>query len=276
MTRNCLAYSEHESTLCLHLDTVCFLTVHGEAGQERIIFSMRHVGNTPAQTAMLDDIAAFYANHTSTIHVMGTIILVQLLVNLAMWRIRQRDGKRRACRGPRTVPAGKSVNVVLVGCSQDAQVRADAYRRERGVRVYGVCDSDAEVAEGLKTCGAGVSKARTSAAFHDFRAVLADAEVHAVDVSGAPSALREWLVTEAAVAGVHVTTPEGDDRWAAARMARQAAAAGIAYRVGEGGALSAWLAEIAQITSAVQAAQEATEARQQARRRRRDRSAHAS
>jgi predicted dehydrogenase len=89
------------------------------------------------------------------------------------------------------------LKIGLIGCGLIAKLHARAYEDEERARLYAVCDVDPEVAAARR------EEWRAEKAFSDYRDLLADPEVDAVEIL-TPHKLHESMVIEALDAGKHV------------------------------------------------------------------------
>ena len=120
------------------------------------------------------------------------------------------------------------VNVGFIGCGRIADLHYAGYARLNDARLYAVCDTDAERAA-LRQTKWGVEKKYT-----DYRELLADPEVHAVEVL-TPFDTHEEVVVAAARAGKHIACqkPMTDSLASADRMLNAVKASGVLFKVTE-------------------------------------------
>ncbi|HPO46385.1 MAG TPA: Gfo/Idh/MocA family oxidoreductase, partial [Spirochaetota bacterium] len=87
-----------------------------------------------------------------------------------------------------------TINVGIIGCGRIADLHYPGYKNNRKARVYAVCDSNDEIRERRK------KEWRAEKSYSDYRELLADASVDAVEIL-TPQVLHEEMVIEAARAG---------------------------------------------------------------------------
>lgn len=120
------------------------------------------------------------------------------------------------------------VNVAFIGCGRIADLHYAGYERLDEARVYAVCDADAERAVARQTEW-GIEKV-----YSDYRELLADPEVHAVEVL-TPFDQHEEIVIDAARAGKHIACQKTmtDSLKSADRMLDAVKASGVLFKVTE-------------------------------------------
>lgn len=120
------------------------------------------------------------------------------------------------------------INVGFVGCGRIADLHQRGYVNHPEARLYALCDTDPDLLEARRRAW-GVERTYT-----DYRDLLADPELHAVEVL-VPYDRHEEVVCAAARAGKHVACqkPMTTDLASADRMIAAATAAGIVFKVTE-------------------------------------------
>jgi predicted dehydrogenase len=93
------------------------------------------------------------------------------------------------------------LNIGIIGCGLIANLHARAYQDEERAQLYAVCDVDPECATARK------EEWKAEKAFSDYRELLADPEVDAVEIL-TPHKLHEQMVIEAVDAKKHVALQE--------------------------------------------------------------------
>ncbi|HOD48502.1 MAG TPA: Gfo/Idh/MocA family oxidoreductase [Candidatus Hydrogenedentes bacterium] len=120
------------------------------------------------------------------------------------------------------------LNVAFIGCGRIADLHFAGYKRLGDARVYAICDNDPARLAG-RQAEWGVEKVYT-----DYRDLLADPEVHAVEVL-TPFDTHEEVVLAAARAGKHIACqkPMTDSLPSADRMLAAVKEAGVLFKVTE-------------------------------------------
>ena len=120
------------------------------------------------------------------------------------------------------------INVAFVGCGRIADLHAPGYRDSESARIFALCDTNPEL---LATRRAKWGAERT---YTDFDALLADPEVHALEIL-TPQLLHEDMVVRALAAGKHVAVqkPMTIDLPSADRMIAAANRSGRVFKVTE-------------------------------------------
>lgn len=120
------------------------------------------------------------------------------------------------------------VNVGFVGCGRIADLHALGYREHPDARIYAVCDTDEALCEQRR------GEWGAEAAYTDYRALLDDPELDAVEVL-VPYDYHEPVVVDAAAAGKHIACqkPMTTELASADRMVAAARASGKVYRLTE-------------------------------------------
>jgi len=118
------------------------------------------------------------------------------------------------------------IKVGIIGCGRIADLHFPGYEAIPDAAIHAVCDVDAKAAE-ARRAALGVSKAYT-----DYRELLADSEIDAVEIL-TPQTLHEPIVIDAARAGKHIAVqkPMTTGLDSAARMLDAVRNAGITYKV---------------------------------------------
>lgn len=126
----------------------------------------------------------------------------------------------------RILISSDTINVGIIGCGRISDLHHPGYQRTRKARIHAVCDTDPDVADRrMRAWGA-------ASAYTDYRALLADPAIDAVEIL-TPHTLHEAMVVDAARAGKHIAVqkPMAVSLQSADRMRDAAAAAGVVLRV---------------------------------------------
>ncbi|HNT89376.1 MAG TPA: Gfo/Idh/MocA family oxidoreductase, partial [Candidatus Hydrogenedentes bacterium] len=120
------------------------------------------------------------------------------------------------------------LNVGFIGCGRIADLHARGYENNPDARIYALCDNDAD------RLAARVSAWGADRAYRDYRELLADPNVDAVEVL-VPYDLHEEVVVAALRAGKHVACqkPMTTSLASADRMIAAARRAGVLFKVTE-------------------------------------------
>ncbi len=120
------------------------------------------------------------------------------------------------------------INVGFIGCGRIADLHAPAYLDHKEARLYAVCDVDKEKAQARKQAwGAQV-------AYENYRDLLADPNIHAVEIL-TPYDAHEETVVAAAEAGKHIACqkPMTTNLKSALRMGEAVRKAGVKFQLTE-------------------------------------------
>ena len=120
------------------------------------------------------------------------------------------------------------IRIGIIGAGSISDLHREGYRHCPEAQVYAVCDNNAELADSRRDQWGAVRS------FTDYRKLLADPEVDAVDIL-TPHHLHEEMVIEALRAGKHVAVqkPLSVDLQSADRMIAAAKASGRIFKVTE-------------------------------------------
>jgi predicted dinucleotide-utilizing enzyme len=98
----------------------------------------------------------------------------------------------------------EKLNIGIIGCGLISKLHAIGYEDNPRVRLYAICDVDEELVTTRRR------EWKVERAFTDYRELLADPDVDAVEVI-TPHKLHEQIAIDALGAKKHVAVPEADD-----------------------------------------------------------------
>jgi predicted dehydrogenase len=120
------------------------------------------------------------------------------------------------------------INVGIIGCGRIADLHYPGYKTSKDARIYAVCDANPETAAARKKQWKAVKS------YTDYRELMADPEINAVEVL-TPHLLHEEQVVAAARAGKHVSVqkPMTVSLKSASRMVAAASGNGKIFKVSD-------------------------------------------
>lgn len=120
------------------------------------------------------------------------------------------------------------INVGFIGCGRISDVHSPGYKNNKDARIYAVCDSNPE------TVRIREKQWKAEKAYTDYRELLADPKIDAVEIL-TPHSLHEQMVIDAAAAGKHIALqkPMTNSLESADRMVDAARKAGVVFKVSD-------------------------------------------
>jgi predicted dehydrogenase len=120
----------------------------------------------------------------------------------------------------------QKINVGIIGCGRISDLHYPGYRLSARARIHAVCDTDPVLAERRR------AEWGASRVYPDYRELLADADIDAVEILS-PHRLHEAMVVDAARAGKHIAVqkPMTIDLASTDRMLAAVVEAGVVFRV---------------------------------------------
>jgi len=120
------------------------------------------------------------------------------------------------------------INVGIIGCGRISDLHHPGYRDNPEAQIYAVCDSHPDFVERRK------NEWKTNKAYTDYKEMLRDPELHAVEIL-TPQLSHEEMVIAAAEAGKHIALqkPMAVSLDSADRMIEAADKAGVILRVSD-------------------------------------------
>ncbi|MCB1321526.1 MAG: Gfo/Idh/MocA family oxidoreductase [Leptospiraceae bacterium] len=120
------------------------------------------------------------------------------------------------------------IHVALIGCGRIADLHIPGYRSNPHARLYALCDTDPDLLKRRQ------KQWKVPVTYTDYQAVLADEQIHAVEIL-TPQLMHADMVVQAARAGKHIAVqkPMTVDLKSADRMLAEVRKAGVIFKVTE-------------------------------------------